>query len=254
MQFRALILCDVLDSLEVLCAAMNKVGMTREICTEPEAARYLLDTGRFDAVFVDCDDMELGTTFLHSIRRNASNKHSVSFAILNGTEAAQAFALGATFVLQKPLLEQKIIRSLETAQGFMMREQRRAFRQPLRTPVQITGLSGKNSFDVRNVSANGLGISDARKLLRPEEIVSVWMRVPTVDTPLDARAEVVWTSDDGNAGLRFLQIEPLPRKKLDGWLNQCFEQNVQSIAATAQVARAGTSDTILIGKSAAQQC
>jgi CheY-like chemotaxis protein len=238
MQFRALILCDVLDSLEVLCAAMNKLSMTREICTEPEAARYMLDTGRFDAVFVDCDDMELGTTFLHSIRRNASNKHTVTFAILNGTDAAQAFALGATFVLQKPLLEQKIIRSLETAQGFMLREQRRAFREPLDTPVQITGLSGKNSFDVRNLSASGMGISSTRKLLRPQEVVSVWMRVPTIDTPVDGQAEVVWVSDAGNAGLRFLQIEPLPRKKLDTWLNQRFEQSLQAIAASSETARA----------------
>jgi CheY-like chemotaxis protein len=230
MRFQALVLCDMLDSLEVLCSAMEKVSITRKICTEPEEARYLLDTGRFDAVFVDCDDMELGTAFLHSIRRSASNKHTVTFAILNGTEPAQAFAYGATFVLQKPLKQDAIVKNLGTAQAFMLREQRRAFRHSLNAPVVITGATGKNSFDALNLSATGIGIATTRKLLRQQELVSLWMRVPEIDTPIDGRAEVIWINEQGNAGLRFVEIEPLPRKKLEMWLNQHFEE---SLAASA---------------------
>ena len=53
---------------------------------------------------MDCDDLKGALSVLESLRKSASNKNSVTFAILNGsTTTQQAFQMGANFVLQKPI-------------------------------------------------------------------------------------------------------------------------------------------------------
>jgi hypothetical protein len=71
------------------------------------------------------------------LRKSASNKNSVTFAILNGgTSTQQAFQMGANFVLQKPISALNAKRCLGAAINFMIREQRRYFR-PVEIPATI---------------------------------------------------------------------------------------------------------------------
>jgi hypothetical protein len=94
------------------------------------------------------------------LRKSASNKNTVTFAILNGgTTTKQAFQMGANFVLQKPISALNAKRCLGAAINFMVREQRRYFRHPVEIPVVITfGEGQKLKATITNISEGGMAI------------------------------------------------------------------------------------------------
>src|SRR5437870_3358721 len=113
------------------------VGRRRSVRRSAVGSEILLSE-KFDAVIVDCDDLQGGLEVLQELRKGTSNRNSVAFAILNGkTTASQAFQMGANFVLQKPISPLNSMRCFNAALGFMYREQRRYFRHPVEMPIVI---------------------------------------------------------------------------------------------------------------------
>ncbi|MDP9268724.1 MAG: response regulator [Acidobacteriota bacterium] len=107
---------------------LNASGIELEVCTHPEAGRSRLEQQKYDAVFVDCDDMPLGAELLPALRATPSNRQAIAFALLNGTTGArEAYALGANFTLEKPLTVEVTTRTLRAAAGLIARERRRYF-------------------------------------------------------------------------------------------------------------------------------
>ena len=100
----------------------------------------LLAKQKFDAVIIDCDDMENGiATFEDYFARSQSNAKSVAFAVVNGkTTTQEAFQSGANFVLQKPVTPLHAARCFNAALNFMVRERRRYFRHPVDMPLRIS--------------------------------------------------------------------------------------------------------------------
>src|SRR5580692_3655276 len=93
------------DLVRVLRPTLEKLSIDVEICQEARAATDILVSEKFDAVIVDCDDLQGGLAILEGLRSTPSNKNSVTFAVLNGkrTTTQEAFGMGANFVLQKPI-------------------------------------------------------------------------------------------------------------------------------------------------------
>ena len=99
-------------------------------------AQEILRTEKFDAIIVDCDDLKGALSVFEGLRKSASNKNSVTFAILNGSTTTQrAFQMGANFVLQKPISAQNAMRCFRAAVNFMTSERRRYFRHPVEMPA-----------------------------------------------------------------------------------------------------------------------
>ena len=90
--------------LGVLRPTLEKISVTIEICPDSRPSMEVLAKRKFDAVIIDCDDLQDGVTILRDLRKTQSNSKSVAFAVLNGkTTTQEAFQYGANFVLQKPL-------------------------------------------------------------------------------------------------------------------------------------------------------
>src|SRR5208282_1421109 len=112
--------------LGVLRPALGKVSVGIQVCAELPAGKDLLAKRKFDAVIIDCDDLQDGFDLLKTLRQTQSNAKSVSFAVVNGkTTIQQAFQSGANFVLQKPLTPLHAARCFNAALSFMVRERRR---------------------------------------------------------------------------------------------------------------------------------
>src|SRR5438552_17425880 len=104
MPLESLLLSRDREVTRVIQAALEKLPIQIEVCGGVSSGQEILRTEKFDAVIVDCDDLKGGLSVLASLRKGASNKNSVTFAILNGTTTTQqAFQMGANFVLQKPI-------------------------------------------------------------------------------------------------------------------------------------------------------
>jgi len=177
----------------VLNPALQKISVRLQICGDAQPARDLLTKCKFDAVIIDCDDLQSGVDLLRNLRQTQSNGKSVSFAVLNGkTTTQQAFEWGANFVLQKPLSALHASRCFNAALNFMVRECRRYFRHPVDIPLRI-GLPNKQemSATATNLSEGGMAIRVLGKL--PKEIKGQFrFTLPGASISLELTGEVAW--------------------------------------------------------------
>jgi DNA-binding response OmpR family regulator len=205
--------------LEVLRPALNKISVNLETCAEIRRGTDLLTRRKFDAVIVDCDDLEHGFDLLKNLRTTQSNSKSVSFAVVNGkTTTQEAFKSGANFVLQKPLTLLHASRCFNAAINFMVRERRRYFRHPVDMPLRISAPPNQElTATATNLSEGGMAIRLLGKLPKDTR-AQVRFTLPAVNTSLDLKCEVAWTDEAGNAGLRFIEVPQSAQYQLEKWL------------------------------------
>src|SRR5882724_264825 len=139
MTLESLLISKDASLLGVLRPTLELLSVNVEVCSGSQTGSEMLQKRKFDAVIVDCDDMQGGVELLTSLRKSQSNATSVAFAVLNGdTTTQQAFQIGANFVLQKLLTPLNATRCFNAALNFMVRERRRYFRHPIEMSVRIT--------------------------------------------------------------------------------------------------------------------
>ncbi len=225
MAFDCLVLCDELKSLRVLCKAMDDAEMNRDICTELEEAASLLNHRKYEAVIVDCDGIEGGASFMHSIRRSASNRRVSVFALISGGNGVpESFDRGATFALTKPLSYDAVARSLRAAHDPMGQERRRSFRHPAEIPVELKrNGSGIVQCVSRNISDGGMGLRGANALQIRQEF-EIRFRLPEDEHTLDGHCTVRWTDRAGNAGVSFVQLPAYDYRLLKQWISEQYEK------------------------------
>src|ERR1700683_608366 len=207
MTLDSLILSTDPEVLRVIRPTLEKLSIDVEICHEARAGANILISDKFDAIIVDCDDLNGGLAVLQGLRTTPSNKNSVTFAILNGkkTTTQQAFGFGANFVLQKPISALNASRCFNAALNFMVRERRRYFRHPVKMSVRI--LLGDQTVQATstNVSESGIALM-LRNALPKGATPRLQFSLPETTRKLEVEAEVVWADVKGRAGLRFHNV------------------------------------------------
>lgn len=219
MHLQSLLLSHDTEVARVLRPALEKLSIEVEICREAEAAKRLAGD-RFDAVIVDCDDLQSGLQVLHGIRKSPSNKRSIAFALLNGaTTTSKAFQHGANFVLQKPISLLNATRCFSAALGLMERERRRYFRYPAQFKVAVSFADGtKKTVTASNISEGGMAIC-LEDFFPKDKLLDLTFTLPGMQTSISTSAEVAWSSDI-HAGLRFVHLLPNTREQLELWLQE----------------------------------
>jgi DNA-binding response OmpR family regulator len=205
--------------IDVLRPTLAKLAVEVEVCRGAHSGTEILSSEKFDAVIVDCDDLQGGLSVLESLRKGASNKNSVTFAILNGsTTTRKAFELGANFVLQKPISPTNAMRCFGAALSFMTRERRRYFRHPLDLPIVIVLAPGQElKARTTNISEGGMAIQVVGKL--PKTAVSkVTFTLPGSNLAIESKVDLAWADGSGRAGLRFVELSQSDRDHLEHWL------------------------------------
>ena len=229
MQLESLLLSRDPEVIRILQPALESLSVDVEVCSGVNSGQEILRTEKFDAIIVDCDDLKGALAVFEGLRKSASNRNSVTFAILNGgTTTQQAFQMGANFVLQKPISALNARRCLSAAINFMLRERRRYFRHPVKMLAQLSfGEGQKLKVALTNISEGGMAIVFRGKL--PKGGVSaVSFELPGTATPLEPKVQVAWMDDAGRAGLRFIEVSKESRAILDSWLIEQCEKIEQS--------------------------
>jgi ActR/RegA family two-component response regulator len=224
MALESLLLSRDTEVIRVLQPALEKLSIQVEVCRGVRSGNEILRTEKFDAIIVDCDDLQGGLRVLEGLRKAPSNRNSVTFAILNGTTTTnQAFQMGANFVLQKPISTLNATRCFSAALNFMIREQRRYFRHPVELPATlVSGEGQKLKATITNISEGGMAIFFRGKF--PLGSVSANFKLPGAATPLEPKVQVAWMDDSGRAGLRFVDLPKDSRTQLDHWLTEQCEK------------------------------
>ncbi len=213
----------------VLNPALEKISVHLQICNELQPARDLLAKCKFDAVIIDCDDLQNGTDLLRNLRQTQSNAKSVSFAVVNGkTTTQQAFQWGANFVLQKPLTPLHAARCFNAALNFMVRECRRYFRYPVDMPLRIALPQNQEmTATATNLSEGGMAIRIVGKL--PKDVQGQFrFTLPGANISLELKGAVAWADGTGHAGIRFVDVPQTSQYQLEKWLTDRMQEEMPS--------------------------
>src|SRR5436305_14036170 len=162
MPTQGLMLCRDQNVSAVFQSVFGSEGITLRCLSLAGEGMGLLAKNKYDAVIVDCDDLQDGYDLLSSLRNCPSNKSSIAFAITSGkTGAKTAYDAGATFVLGKPITSVGVSKAMRAASGLILRERHRYLRHPIRVSMcmMFYGEDHENEVRLLNVSEGGLAIS-----------------------------------------------------------------------------------------------
>jgi CheY-like chemotaxis protein len=220
MTLESLLLSRDVDSMRVMRPILEKLGIEVEICQEARKAADILVSNKFDAVIIDCDELQGGREVLQGLRSTPGNKNSVVFALLNGkkTTTQEAFGLGANFVMQKPVSALNASRCFNAALSFMLRERRRYFRQPVKMVVTIVLDDKELKATSTNVSEGGIALL-LRQAVPKNATPCLQFLLPGTDIGLSLESEVAWLDMKGSVGFRFRNLPERSRETLENWLD-----------------------------------
>jgi DNA-binding NarL/FixJ family response regulator len=227
MNLDSLLISRDADLLGVLRPALENISVDIEVCLEFRIGNDLLAKRKFDAVIIDCDDLEKGFDLLKGLRQTQSNAKSVAFAVLNGkTTTQEAFHSGANFVLQKPLSPLHASRCFNAALNFMVRERRRYFRHPLDMSLRISLPNNhEQTATATNISEGGMAIRFLGKLSKDTK-AQFRFTLPGSNVPLELNGQVAWADGTGHAGISFLDVPQSAQRQLENWLTDRLQEEM----------------------------
>jgi len=200
---------------------LDAANIDLDLCNTTDQARHILTRRKYDAVLVDCDDIQDAGLVLRELRQGKSNKSCIAFALVNGrTNVQQAFEMGANFVLDKPISVERATRGVRAAQGLIMRERRRYHRHLVNATGAIVVDSGAElQLNITNISHGGISIECSRQL---DEGGAARLRfqLPGTKRSLEIKGEIVWSTPEGRAGIRFQVLSAETKSDLDTWLEK----------------------------------
>jgi DNA-binding response OmpR family regulator len=227
MNLESLLISHDAALLGVLRPTLEKLSVNVDVCTEKRTGNDMLAKHKFDAVIIDCDDLQGGVKMLQELRGTQSNAKSVAFAVLNGkTSTQEAFQFGANFVLQKPLTPLHATRCFHAALNFMIRERRRYFRYPLEMPVRLSvPRAGELKATSTNLSEGGIAIRVPNQLQK-ETTIGVSFTLPSANISFELKGEIAWADSTGHAGIWFIEVPQSSQYQLEKWLTERLQTEI----------------------------
>jgi DNA-binding response OmpR family regulator len=204
-----LIVEDDIASLELMTEVFTSLEAEVRSVSDSQKAAGLVNQERFDGIFLDLEMPNLhGFDLARLIRKSSWNK-STAIVIVTGRDERdtmqQAFTIGATFYLQKPVDRQKLSILFRTVRGGMLENRRRHRRVSVQTEVMCTVGSRTIRGVTWNLSQGGMQVEAGG--LQRRDTVRVSFRLPVSGVSLEAVGTVVWTKEN-RQGIQFTNVSP----------------------------------------------
>lgn len=227
MMLQALLVSKDDQTAETLIQVLAQSGVAVMRSNAGDVAAARLADERFDEVIVDFDDPETASVMLESCRRLAGPDRNPPVTVAMLPDAGQIRAIlgaGAHFILAKPVTHEQARATLRAATAILKRERRQSDRVavPARVAVQApVSIRVDESSAIEailfDLSAGGMDIL-AAKPFPSSALVHVCFDLPDGAVRVEAEAEVAWSTANGQAGLRFLDMDATLREKMGEWL------------------------------------
>jgi len=176
---KLLVVEDDLASLELMAEVFR--SLQAEVCpvSDSEKAADLVNRQKFDGIFLDLEMTNMnGFDLARRIRKSSWNK-SALIIIVTGRDdrrtMQEAFEIGATFFLQKPVDRQSLTRLFRSVRGALLENRRRRTRVPLHAAVTCIAGSRSMQGDTWNLSSGGIQVEIGD--LQPGDSVKLSFRV-----------------------------------------------------------------------------
>src|SRR5260370_3958849 len=185
---KLLIVEDDIASLELVDEVFTSLKAEVRPVSDSREAAGLVDKEKFDGIFLDLEMPNMhGFELARRIRQSSWNK-TTPIVIVTGRDERQtmqeAFAVGATFFLQKPVDRQRLSVLFRTVRGGMLDNRRRSVRVPIQTEV-ICEVGSRTGRGVTwNLSQGGSQVEAGD--LQPGDAVRLAFQLPVSGIPINA--------------------------------------------------------------------
>ena len=220
MILQALLVSKDDPTAETLVQVLAEYGIAVVRSNTADVAAPRLTEERFDAVIVDFDVPETASLMLESCRRlvGPDRNPPVTIALLpDATQIRAILGAGAHFIFVKPVSREQAQTTLRAATALLKRERRQSVRIDVQASVSIRTQEATIEGIALDLSSGGMDVLSAKPLSSAAR-VRISFELPNEAAAIEADAEVVWSTPNGQTGLRFLDMDDSTREKLDAWL------------------------------------
>src|SRR6202041_1941844 len=204
---KLLVVEDDLASPELMAEVFTSLKAQVRPVSDSEKAVGIVNQEKFDGIFLDLEMPNLNGFDLARLIRKSSWNKSTPIIIVTGREERQtmqaAFAIGATFYLQKPVDRHKLGALFRMVSAGMVENRRKYTRAPLHADVTCTvgsrtlrGVSWNLSHGGMQVEVGGLQAKDAIRLS---------FQLPVSAVPIDGAGKAVWATEQ-RQGIQFTKV------------------------------------------------
>lgn len=203
-------------TMQAVSKAVKGSGSKFVLVPTAHEARECLNRRKIDGLFVDME-VPGALGLIESTRKGASNNRAVIFACLvNAKDSTQILAVGANFLLRKPVTEDGVAMHMTISKELLLREQRRYFRHPVNLPLTLKEGTAEQQARITNLSGGGLAVRTLKPL--KQGAVFDFAFELSMGARISARGQVAWVNSEGMAGIILQTLRGKGREQLDAWL------------------------------------
>src|SRR5580704_6222019 len=210
---KLLVVEDHIPSLELMTEVFTTLKAEVRPISESEKAVAIVNQEKFDGIFLDLEMPNLNGFDLARLVRKSSWNRSTPIIIVTGRDDRQtmqdAFAIGATFFLQKPVDRQKLSALFRTVSGGMLENRRKSTRVPIQADVACTVGARTVRGTSWNLSQGGMQVEVAD--LKQKDAVRVAFKLPVSGGGVETTGVVVWAKET-RQGIQFTNLSAQTQK------------------------------------------
>ena len=218
---KLLVVEDDSASLELMAEVFTSLKAEVRAVSDSEKAVGMVNQEKFDGIFLDLEMPNLNGFDLARLIRKSSWNKSTPIIIVTGRDERQtmqeAFAIGATFFLQKPVDRQKLSVLFRTVSGGMLENRRKYTRVPLQTEVICTVGSRTIRGMTWNLSQGGMQVEASD--LQSKDRVRLSFRLPVSGVSIDAMGTVAW-ADEKRQGIQFTTLSTPAQQSIRKYITE----------------------------------
>ncbi len=216
---RCLLLSEDQESVAVLRRLLHDLEIEVEHFTDPHSAIEDLVRTTFDSIIVDTDDSAGAGLVLQTVRSLPSSKARLVIALASVHTAAHlGFGAGAHLAIYKPVSMDRLGLTIRAVRNLIARDRRRgAARVPINVAANLVREGNPTAVLVVDLSEGGAAIRCNEPVPASGNLtLNCWL--PDGQKPFLATVEVMWQSESGQSGLRFLNLSSESRRQLTRYL------------------------------------
>lgn len=218
---KLLVVEDDIATLELMTEVFTSLKTEVHPVSDSEKAVGMVNQGKFDGIFLDLEMPHLNGLDLARLIRKSSWNKSTPIVIVTGHDDRRtmqdAFEIGATFFLQKPVDRQKLSALFRTVSGGMLENRRRHTRVPVQADVTCVVGSRTMRGVSWNLSQGGMQVEVSN--LKLSDTVRLSFHLPVSGIAIDASGAVVW-GDEKRQGIQFTHVEAQSQQAIRQFIDQ----------------------------------
>jgi CheY-like chemotaxis protein len=220
MRQSAAVMCHDKRSLQTLEATLGALGIELVNSASGQKALELVMCGRCSTLIVDFDLPGAEEVIRMASLLPAGQKPALlAVASRAWPGTGQAFQSGANRILYRPLEAEPLMNALKDGKKNHKINQRKSARYEVKTLVYLDLESGTIPGVSIDIGEHGLALQ-ATEPVPVSSNLAFRCVLPGTNVTLHGRADVIWASDQGRAGLFFSKLAPAARKHLKQWLHK----------------------------------